>query len=77
MPENTGPIPYADIDTVFLDVGNTLISIDFDRVADELTTRRLPCEPDVLRRAEAAARPGYSHRIFVAGAATDRSLFHQ
>jgi putative hydrolase of the HAD superfamily len=76
MPENTVPVPYGEIDTVFLDVGNTLISIDFDRVAAELTARRLPCEPDALRRAEAAARPGYSQRIFVAGARPDRSLFH-
>jgi putative hydrolase of the HAD superfamily len=65
MPDNMGPVPYADIDTVFLDVGNTLISIDFDRVATELTARRLPCEPASLRRAEAAARPGYSERVFV------------
>jgi putative hydrolase of the HAD superfamily len=70
------PVPYADIDTVFLDVGNTLISIDFDRVAAELAARRWRCEPEALRRAEAAARPGYSHRVFVAGVRPDRSLFH-
>jgi HAD superfamily hydrolase (TIGR01509 family) len=70
------PVPYADIDTVFLDVGNTLISIDFDRVATELTARQLPCEPAALRRAEAAARPGYSERVFVTGVRSDRSLFH-
>jgi HAD superfamily hydrolase (TIGR01549 family) len=70
------PVPYADIDTVFLDVGNTLISIDFDRVATELAARRLPCEADLLRRAEAAARPGYSERVFVTGVRPDRSLFH-
>ena len=70
------PLPYADIDTVFLDVGNTLISIDFDRVATELAARQLPCEPDALRRAEAASRPGYSERVFVTGAPPDRSLFH-
>jgi HAD superfamily hydrolase (TIGR01509 family) len=58
-------IPYAHIDTVFLDVGNTLISIDFDWVAAELAARRFTCEAEALRRAEAAARPGYSHRLFV------------
>ena len=58
--DNIRPVPYTDIDTVLLDVGNTLISIDFDRVAAELATRQLPCEPGSLRRAEAAARPGYS-----------------
>jgi HAD superfamily hydrolase (TIGR01509 family) len=70
------PVPYADIDTIFLDVGNTLISIDFDRVADELRRRQLFCEPAALRRAEAAARPGYSELVFVTGCRPDRSLFH-
>ena len=76
MQEHIEAVPYADIDTVFLDVGNTLISIDFDRVAAELAARRWPCEPHALRRAEAAARPGYSERVFVTGAPPDRSLFH-
>lgn len=58
-------IPYARIDTIFLDVGNTLISIDFDWVARELATRGLNCMAEDLRRAEAAARPGYSQRLFV------------
>jgi HAD superfamily hydrolase (TIGR01509 family) len=57
--------PYGQIDTVFLDVGNTLISIDFDWVAAELAARRFACAPEALRRAEAAARPGYAHRLFV------------
>ncbi len=76
MPEATEPIPYADIDTVFLDVGNTLISIDFDRVAEQLAARQFLCEPEALRRAEAAARPGYSERVFVTGVPSHRSLFH-
>jgi HAD superfamily hydrolase (TIGR01509 family) len=69
-------VPYAAIDTVLLDVGNTLISIDFDRVAAELSPRGFACAPDALRRAEAAARPGYSERVFVTGARPDRTLFH-
>jgi len=73
---NVAPVPYADIDTVFLDVGNTLISIDFDRVAAELAARQLPCDSVSLRRAEAAARPGYSERVFVTGVRSDRTLFH-
>src|SRR6187551_1001553 len=76
MPKDNERVPYANLDTIFLDVGNTLISIDFDRVAAELAARQLPCAPDVLRRAEAAARPGYSERVFVTGAPPDRSLFH-
>src|SRR6185436_15400173 len=76
MPEHNARVPYGDLDTIFLDVGNTLISIDFNRVAAELAARQRPCAPDVLRRAEAAARPGYSERVFVTGAPPDRSLFH-
>ncbi len=68
-------IPYRDIDTVFLDVGNTLISIDFDWVARELTTRGLPSDGEMLRRAEAGARPGYAHGLFVEGVPAGTDLF--
>ena len=53
-------IPFAELDTVFLDAGNTLVSIDFDLVAGELSSRGLACGPGELRRAEAAARPRIS-----------------
>jgi FMN phosphatase YigB (HAD superfamily) len=68
-------IPYRDIDTVLLDVGNTLISIDFDWVAAELKTLGYPMDAEVLRRAEAAARPGYSQRLFVEGMPSGTDLF--
>lgn len=50
-------IPYAELDTLFLDVGNTLISINFAWVVKELATLGVYCEDRTLRRAEAAARP--------------------
>ncbi len=50
-------IPYADIDTLFLDVGNTLISMNFAWIVDELAARKFFCDVPTLRRAEAAARP--------------------
>ncbi|MPZ18461.1 MAG: HAD-IA family hydrolase [Luteitalea sp.] len=68
-------IPYTQIDTIFLDSGNTLISIDFDWVASELASRRLVCLPDALRRAEAAARPQFSQRLFVDGISEGVDLF--
>jgi HAD superfamily hydrolase (TIGR01509 family) len=68
-------VPYDHIDTVFLDVGNTLISIDFDWIARELGARGFTCEPAALRRAEAAARPGYSRRLFVDGVEPGTDLF--
>ena len=68
-------IPYDQIDTVFLDVGNTLISIDFDWIAAELSARGFACPPAAVRRAEAAARPGYSQRLFVDGVEAGTDLF--
>ena len=50
-------IPFAHIDTVFFDVGNTLLSIDFDWISEEFATRGLEALPSAIRRAEAAARP--------------------
>jgi HAD superfamily hydrolase (TIGR01509 family) len=70
-------IPWRDIDTLFLDVGNTLISIDFDWVAAELTSRALPSTGEALRRAEAAARPGYSQQLFVDGVPPGTDLFRE
>ena len=68
-------IPYDQIDTIFLDVGNTLISIDFDWIAAELSARGFACEPASVRRAEAAARPGYSQLLFVDGVEAGTDLF--
>ncbi len=56
-------IPYESLDVIFLDVGNTLLSIDFERVVDELGARGIQCGVHELCRAEAAARPSISERI--------------
>lgn len=53
-------IPWERIETIFFDAGNTLVSIDFDWVSEELGARGVACEPEALRRAEAAARPRVS-----------------
>jgi hypothetical protein len=55
-------IPYRDLDTLSLDVGNTLISIDFEHVAAGLDTHGFPIAAEVLRRAEAAARQAPADR---------------
>jgi len=68
---NKTTIPYDAIETLFLDVGNTLISIDFEWVAAEVEARGLSCAPDSLRRAEAAARPELSSRFFGGGHSTE------
>lgn len=63
-------IPYHAIDTLFLDAGNTLVSIDFDWIARELDARGVACEVRALRRAEAAARPRVSARLEASGERT-------
>jgi putative hydrolase of the HAD superfamily len=68
-------IPYDQIETILLDVGNTLISIDFDWIAAELGARGFACESAAVRRAEAASRPGYSHLLFVDGVEPGTDLF--
>ena len=53
-------LPLAALETLFLDAGNTLISIDFAIVADALATHAVHAEPAEIARAEAAARPALS-----------------
>lgn len=62
-------IPWDEIEAVFLDAGNTLVSIDFDRVAAELAALGFACDAAAVRRAEAAARPAVSR--FVADRSTE------
>ncbi len=50
-------IPYSKIDTLFLDVGNTLITMDFAWLAEEFTAQGIHCDIITISRAEAAARP--------------------
>ena len=61
-------IPYDAIDTLFLDAGNTLVSMDFVLLCDVLAAHGVACEPAALARAEAAARPAVSR--FCVGAAS-------
>jgi len=49
-------IVYDDVKVLFFDVGNTLISIDFAWVSEELSKRGILCDAKTLQRAEAAAR---------------------
>ncbi len=54
---------YRELETLFLDVGNTLISMDFTWIRAELARRGVECEVEALRRAEAAARPVVSTAV--------------
>jgi putative hydrolase of the HAD superfamily len=48
------------VDAIFLDVGNTLVSMDFALLCDVLATHGVSCTPEMLARAEAATRPALS-----------------
>jgi len=56
-------IDYNKIAVLFLDVGNTLISIDYAWVSKELRERGIQCDAKTLQRAEAAARPEISSQV--------------
>lgn len=68
-PERPAPRRPAPARAWFLDAGNTLISIDWERVAGELEGLGLRAGPRTLARAEAAARPALSRRV--AGRSTE------
>jgi putative hydrolase of the HAD superfamily len=53
-------VPLGDIDALFLDLGNTLVSMDFALLCDVLAPHGVACDPRTLARAEAAARPAVS-----------------
>ncbi len=56
-------LPLAALETIFLDAGNTLVSVDFERVAGELAALGFATSAALLQRAEAAARPLVSARL--------------
>ncbi len=56
-------ISYTELDTLFLDVGNTLISMNYDWIAEEFCSLGFEVNPQELRRAEAAARPLFSRGL--------------
>ena len=60
-------VPYANIETLFLDAGNTLICMNYAWVAAELEALGIDASEAEIRRAEAAARPATSRRIATGG----------
>jgi putative hydrolase of the HAD superfamily len=53
----------ADLDAVFLDAGNTLITLDHALVCSVLAVEGVHATPEALGRAEAAARPAVSRLL--------------
>lgn len=66
---------WSEVDTLFLDAGGTLISMDFARIARELAALGAPCPAAALARAEAAARPVVSRMVATGGSTEGRDTF--
>jgi putative hydrolase of the HAD superfamily len=75
MDARANELPLAEIDTLFLDAGGTLITMDFGRIASELGALGHACEPAALARAEAAARPRVSRAVASGGSTEARDTF--
>ena len=75
MDARANELPLAEIDTLFLDAGGTLISMDFAWIAEELDSLGHACSPEALARAEAAARPLISRAIASGGSTEGRDMF--
>jgi HAD superfamily hydrolase (TIGR01509 family) len=67
-------VPLDRIETLFLDAGNTLVSVDFALVQLELEALGESVDPIRLERAEAAARPRLSRRLLREREADDQQI---
>ena len=68
-------IPFRDLETIFLDAGNTIASMDFSFVREELRRFNILCDVRDLYRAEAAARPAVSAELEVLKSTEGHSAF--
>jgi putative hydrolase of the HAD superfamily len=64
-----------DLDAVFLDAGNTLVTLDHAVVCDVLAAHGVASSPARLARAEAAARPALSTYLGDGGSSEGRDTF--
>ena len=69
--------PFDRLSALFLDLGNTLVSVDFAWVCDELARRGVAATESELERAEAAARPRVSEAVRQAGRAEGADAFRR
>lgn len=69
------PIPFRQIETVFFDVGNTLISVDYRWVAAELESLDESVSPTGLERADEVARPRIAQRLLDESEGAAEQLF--
>jgi len=68
-------IDWAGIETVFLDAGNTLVTMDYTVIASLLADHGIDCDVDQLARAEAASRPLISRSVHEGDTTESRGTF--
>jgi putative hydrolase of the HAD superfamily len=68
-------IPFAELETIFLDVGNTLVAMDYAWIQRELSARGIEADVGRIHRAEAAARPAVSRAVAGAVSTEGTSVF--
>src|SRR5215475_2858959 len=69
------PFRRADLDAIFLDAGNTLITLDYTLLCDALEAEGIRATPARLARAEAAARPAVSRLLGGSRSSEGRDTF--
>ena len=69
-------IPYGRLETIFLDVGNTLVSMDYHWIRRELDALGVAVDLDSLMRAEAGARPRVSQAVAGEASTEGTTIFH-
>lgn len=67
--------PFGGIETIFFDVGNTLVGIDYAQVAAALRALGESAEPTSLEHADAVARPRIGRRLLEQSEAEGEQLF--
>jgi len=69
------PFRRIDLDAVFLDAGNTLVTLDHAVICEVLSAAGLTASPGTLARAEAAVRPALSAYVGGGGSSETRDTF--
>ena len=70
-------LSHSKLPALFLDLGNTLVSVDFAWVCDELDRRGVATTERELQRAEAAARPLVSRAVRRSAKVEGAAAFHR
>ena len=69
------PVPWGELEAMFLDAGNTLVCMDYALFAERLAAVGIVADPAALERGEAAARPLAARAIGASGSTEAPATF--